>query len=421
MPVAAALGSGPAWPPARATPALSARGLLLHLLVFSTIFLLLLAGLTLILSASGTCSCLADYGVALVAAALAIGVPVQTIVWPSMSFPVGPALAISAVFAIGITMAWSALALRHVKPEGPLDGIGLLFGAMGSRKVLAAIGVLVWPLLGYVAASRVSGLDWNFDLQRLSVAVAWIATFGCVHALMPAGAHTRPALLVVPAVLVLGIYAIALRVERTPSAHASLETALDQYAAINVSLRLLDDAAWRQPEAVAQGTDNPHEFYDYLRANTNIGPGRKVDPVTIDFVRPLVAAATTKPNVFLFVIDSLRRDYLSPYNAAVTFTPSVQRFAAESLVFGNAFTRYGGTGLSVPSIWSGSMFIHKQYVIPFGPMNALQKLLKAEGYRRVMSMDSIMGALDPPAPDLTEIDRGIATVRYDLCRSLIRS
>ena len=80
---------------------------------------------------------------------------------------------------------------------------------------------------------------------------------------------------------------------------------------------------------MAQGTDNPHEFYDYLRANTNIGPGRKVDPVTIDFVRPLVAAATTKPNVFLFVIDSLRRDYLSPYNAAVTFTPSVQRFAAE--------------------------------------------------------------------------------------------
>ena len=165
----------------------SAWLLLLHLLVFSTIFLLLLAGLTLILLASGTCSCLADYGVALVAAALAIGVPVQTIVWPSMSFPVGPALAISAVFAIGITMAWSALALRHVKPEGPLDGIGLLFGAMGSRKVLAAIGVLVWPLLGYVAASRVSGLDWNFDLQRLSVAVAWIATFGCVHALMPAG------------------------------------------------------------------------------------------------------------------------------------------------------------------------------------------------------------------------------------------
>ena len=84
------------------------------------------------------------------------------------------------------------------------------------------------------------------------------------------------------------------------------------------------------------------------------------------------------------LVDSLRRDYLSPYNPKVTFTPATQAFAEESVVFERAFTRYGATGLSVPALWAGGMLLHKQYIKPFAPMNALEKLLdlkvqKSEG------------------------------------------
>ena len=67
---------------------------------------------------------------------------------------------------------------------------------------------------------------------------------------------------------------------------------------------------------------------------------------------------------------------------AVTFTPAIDAFAAESTVFTHAFTRYGATGLSVPSIWVGGMVLHKQYVTPFAPMNTLHALLGRHGYRR---------------------------------------
>jgi len=78
------------------------------------------------------------------------------------------------------------------------------------------------------------------------------------------------------------------------------------------------------------------------------------------------APADPKPLIFLFVIDSLRPDYLRPYNAAVGFPPQIDAFAADSLLFRNAFSRYGGTGLSVSSIWMGAAGPHKQYVQPFG-------------------------------------------------------
>ena len=96
------------------------------------------------------------------------------------------------------------------------------------------------------------------------------------------------------------------------------------------------------------------------------------------------------PHIFIFVIDSLRQDYLSPYNPGVTFTPAIDAFARDSVVFKRAFTQYGATGLSEPSIWVGGLLVHKQYVMPFAPMNALHKLLAADGYQRFISRDTIL-------------------------------
>src|SRR6185503_1352919 len=125
-----------------------------------------------------------------------------------------------------------------------------------------------------------------------------------------------------------------------------------------------------------------------------------------------------KPLIFVLVVDSLRPDYLGSYNAKVRFTPRLDAFAAESVVFRNAFTRFGGTGLSVPAIWAGAALVHKQYVQPFHPMNTLEKLLDANGYRKMIGRDSIMGRLLLPSPAADELDAGATTMDYRLCGTL---
>jgi hypothetical protein len=81
-------------------------------------------------------------------------------------------------------------------------------------------------------------------------------------------------------------------------------------------------------------------------------------------------------------------------------------------------TRYGATGLSLPSIWSGAVGVHRQYVMPFWPMNTLEKLLVANRFRRVMSIDVLMTPLLRPWSDTIALDRGRSTLDYDLCRTL---
>ena len=94
-----------------------------------------------------------------------------------------------------------------------------------------------------------------------------------------------------------------------------------------------------------------------------------------------------------------------------------EAFAGDSFVFRRAFSRYAGTGLSVPSIWAGSMLIHKQYVTPFAPMNALEKLVAAKGYRRLITEDHITDELFAPSPDTTGLDHNVPEMLHTFCRT----
>jgi len=109
---------------------------------------------------------------------------------------------------------------------------------------------------------------------------------------------------------------------------------------------------------------------------------------------------------------------LSPYNRAVTFTPNIEHFARDSVVMRNAFTRYGVTVLSEPAIWTGGMQLHKQYVEPFDPMNALEKLLRVEKYDCFITLDPVLKVIARDAGQVTELDEGKAWFQYDLCRTL---
>jgi membrane-anchored protein YejM (alkaline phosphatase superfamily) len=189
---------------------------------------------------------------------------------------------------------------------------------------------------------------------------------------------------------------------------AEQQHARDRYAVYNPSFRVTDGLLREQPQSSS--------FDRYLRANTGL-TDLQVEPVTIDFARPLTTPARP-PHMFLFVVDSLRADYLSPYNAAVRFTPRIAEFAADNLTLHNAFTRYGGTGLSMPAIWAGSVLAHKQYVLPFASMNTLEKLVDANGYLRIQTHDHITEALWSHTDRDIELDRGRTEMDFDFCRTV---
>ena len=72
----------------------------------------------------------------------------------------------------------------------------------------------------------------------------------------------------------------------------------------------------------------------------------------------------------------------------------------------------------MPSIWAGAMLIHKQYVTPFAPTNALEKLVAREGYRRFITEDHITDELFAPSPDTIGLDHEVPEMLHTFCRTM---
>ena len=326
------------------------------------------------------------------------------LVCASLTF-VGWAAAIaSAALGVALAVLWADLALlRLQRPQTrALDTLDV-FGApiAGGRPRVAAAVLVLLPLLAFGLADAVSRFDWNFLLQKISVLLVWLATFSAVYAVTRRRRRDpRHAWLVVAIpLLAFGLY------------HAIVwwnpRVVLDRYAAVDPSFRLIRDAR------TALSADTAH-YYAYLRSQTLI-PSPRIPPIDIDFVKPLSPSERRKPNIFLLIVDSMRRDYLSPYNDGVTFTPGVARLAADSYVFDRAFTRYAGTAMAVPSIWAGGMMLHSLDQPAFGRRNALLKLLDANHYVRMMDIDHIISDLVPSDANIVELDKGKGTMQIDVC------
>jgi len=281
-------------------------------------------------------------------------------------------------------------------------------------------GTLVAVLLAGVAvflAVASSKNDWNHLFQKLTALLIWVATFRVFSVMArrpfapsPAyrGRFLLLAMLVLPAqrALEAGERSIWART----GSQESFTRFLDTYAGFDPSFKLVHDSMSTVVEDPA--------FYQFLARNTNLPRSAHIDPVEIKLAELAEPVTEAPPHIFIFVVDSLRRDYLSPYNSDVDFTPNIEKFAKESVVMRNAYTRYGGTGLSEPSIWVGGVMIHKQYVTPFAPMNSLQKLVELHGYQAFVTRDSILQTVVTPWPKLKEIDENTETMNLDLCQSL---
>jgi len=179
---------------------------------------------------------------------------------------------------------------------------------------------------------------------------------------------------------------------------------------LDPSFRLIRDAQVGRSAETA-------EYYAFLQASTLVAP-RSVETPSTPFVDGFTPSAARKPDIYLFVVDSLRRDYLSPYNPGVSFTPAIAALAADSYVFDRAFTRYSGTALAVQSIWAGGMVIHAIEQPDFARRNALHDLLTADGYQQILDVDNVVEELIPRDPDRIQLDRGRTTMQFDVCTTM---
>jgi hypothetical protein len=413
-----------------APPALAAAigiSLVSHLLLFALVYLVASAVLSV---ASLAGHPLAQYWALSLLSVVGVALVLQRVVAATLSFGSAESWILSGWLGVVVVAVWSGLvwqriarttvpgaaSVEAVRAEG--DSLDAWFVPLtGHARAMALLGVLVLPLLALGLRTAVEHFDWNFVLQRLGVFVVWtVALVGAsamtrrLGEIWRVGRDTCGAIAVMMIVIGLAGVPAASRL----SAWAGDGTfdpdfTLDRYSAFDASYQLVRDLLETRAGEHAS-------FYTFLKAHSTLGRVA-AEPVDVTFVDSF-DRRTPPPHVFLFIVDSLRRDYLSPYNPKVTFTPATQAFADESVVFDRAFTRYGATGLSVPALWAGGMLLHKQYVRPFAPMNALEKLLDGAGYRRFLSDDHLVTQLFQPSSSTTLLDKGIQEMDHTMCATI---
>jgi len=321
----------------------------------------------------------------------------------------GPLAALHAGgLALLILGIWVALAcgFQSAPIRDPLDFLLRPLQGFGPRPGTTSVWVLLVLALFLVLLRKAVAFDWNFLFQKLLALTFWVVAYAVLYGLAGRWRSRKRPLFASTLVLV-----ALLQGSAWGSWGPRLQAALEQRVSADPSARLLRDAL--KPQAPSQGS-----IYKILQGNSNISQAIRTDPVEVCPVEDLVPTTGYRPHIFVVVVDSLRPDYLGAYNPKAGFTPSIDAFARESVILPKSFTRYGATGLAEPSIWVGGLMLHKQYVTPFHPMNALQKLLRTDGYQAFVSQDSILDVVVKPEAFVHPMDVGVGTQSLRLGRSL---
>jgi len=271
------------------------------------------------------------------------------------------------------------------------------------RKV--AIWSVMVVLTGFALASRslIGGEDWNGFVNGTWALVFWIALSLCVYRLRPRRAAYSPVIVV--AILLVSVFVYRglqateiLWGKPLGSTDDEISLKLEEYGGHDASFQLAH-------HVLGNGRDEKcGDLCRILREYTNIRDAHIRSGVQL--VDDMKRTRSERPNIFIFVIDSMRPDYLGAYNTPhVNYTPNLDALARDSVVFKNAYTQYAGTSLSEPAIWSGSLLLHAHFQQPFDEVNSLYKLARVDGYQTVLSYDSVLRQLFNPSDDLVKLDQ----------------
>ncbi len=95
-------------------------------------------------------------------------------------------------------------------------------------------------------------------------------------------------------------------------------------------------------------------------------------------------AATGRPNVIIYLIDTLRADHLGAYGYDRPTSPNIDRFADDGVLFGNAQAQSSWTRPSVVSLLTGLRprrhGVNRRQDALSGSVDTLAELLSREGY-----------------------------------------
>ncbi len=286
-----------------------------------------------------------------------------------------------------------------------------------SKRRLALIAVaVVLSIAALIVPSLIGRGDWNGILESAFTLLFWLGISACLYAIHPRqkaySVATMLAVVILTAFTYEGLQASAIfwgkpLGETDDDIARSMETYATQDASFQLVHHLLGNAR----------VEPCGDLCRILREYTNIRDAQaKVDVKLVD---PLVPSTNIRPNIFIFVVDSLRPDYLGAYNPKVDFTPNLDNFARESVVVHNVFTQYAGTSLSEPAIWAGTMLLHAHFLQPFGKINSLEKLAKADGYQMIVSYDEILREILSPTDGAIKLDTDKPLWnRFDVCSTI---
>ncbi|MGH9756926.1 MAG: sulfatase-like hydrolase/transferase [Candidatus Acidiferrales bacterium] len=328
----------------------------------------------------------------------------RELVLPSISFEGLEADIFCAVVSVVLTFyATAVLAkLREINA-----GSEIIFPRRAHSKWLLAPAAAALCACAYYIPVILGPTDWDFVVQKLSVLAVWAGVIGFVRWIGLRAVNTSPRIWAAVGLIVALAGFAPYKLQSVAPDWSDIS---DTYAGWDISFKT---ASAVLTESVR--SDTHFAFYEFLKRNSNLR--QPIGPANLSLVSDLKRTADNKPDIFVFVIDSLRQDYVSSYNPSVDFTPEIGKFAQDSVVFQNAFTRYGGTAIAEPSIWSGVMLPHKQFVQPFYPVNNLQQLLDAEGYQSYISVDPILQQILRMSPSITQLDEGtrmMSDYEYDV-------
>jgi sulfatase-like protein len=270
-----------------------------------------------------------------------------------------------------------------------------------SRTLLILVSAVV-AIFAVSLPTLVGDGDWNGFYEGTFTILFWIVLSFCIFRLWPReGAYPIKTVLVV-LVLSLLSYKALLATEvfwakPLGPTDDDIQRSMEKYAARDTSFQMAYRILGNGPRSEPCG-----ELCRILREYTEVrGAQARFDLKLVD---PLVPSHGEHPNIFLFVIDSMRPDYLGAYNPKATFTPNLDALARDSVVVRNVWTPYAGTSLSEPAIWAGALLLHAHFMQPFERVNSLEKLVKTDGYQMVVSYDEVLREILSPSDDLIKLD-----------------
>lgn len=275
--------------------------------------------------------------------------------------------------------------------------------------------VAILAVLALMSRSLIGGEDWNGFVGGTWALSVWIVMSLCLYRLRPARSNYSGAVILGTLLASAMAYKSLQATEifwgkPLGSTDDEISLKFEEYADRDSSFLLAHHVLGNSRSEVCGDMCRILRQYTNVR-NTHINQGVKL----VDHLGP---AQGERPNIFIFVIDSMRPDYLGAYNQSIDYTPNLDTLARDSIVFHNTYTQYAGTSISEPAIWAGAQLLHTHFPQPFDEVNSLRTLAKTDGYQLVVSHDTVLQQLFTPDDNLTKLDVGKLWNSFEACSTV---